>query len=93
MIIQKKKEHSVNQKFQKLDELLKKKKEEKLLLSKTNGKKDGVGKKGDADVHSVAAVADTPTNHKRDGDTNVYNIVSSFHFLYEFTVNLNSHYV
>ena len=53
----------------------------------------GVGKKGDADVHSVAAVADTPTNHKRDGDTNVYNIVSSFHFLYEFTVNLNSHYI
>ena len=88
MIIQKKKEHSVNQKFQKLDELLKKKKEEKLLLSKTNGKKDGVGKKGDADVHSVPAVADTPTNHKHDGDT-IYNLVSSFHFLYEFSVNLN----
>ena len=93
MIIQKKKEHSVNQKFQKLDELLKKKKEEKLLLSKTNGKKDGVGKKGDGDVHSVAVVADTPTNNKRDGDTNVYNLVSSFYFLYEFTVNLNSRYV
>jgi len=52
----------------------------------------GVGKKGDADVHSVAAVADTH-NHKRDGDTNVNNLVSSFHFLYEFTVNLNSRYV
>ena len=82
----------MNQKFQKLDELLKKKKDEKLLLSKSIGKKDGVGKKGDADVHSVAAVADTPTNHKRDGDT-IYNLVSSFHFLYEFTVNLNFRYV
>ena len=78
----------MNQKFKKLDELLKKKKDEKLLLSKSIGK-NGVGKKSDAEVHSVAVVADTPTNHKRDGDTNVYNLVSSFHFLYEFTVNLN----
>ena len=83
----------MNQKFKKLDELLKKKKEEKLLLSKTNGKKDGVGKKGDGDVQSVAVVADTPTNNKRDGDTNVYNLVSSFYFLYEITFNLNSRYV
>ena len=83
----------MNHKFQKLDELLKKKKEEKILLSKSVGKKDGVGKKGDADVHSAAAAADTPTNPKRDGDTNVYDIVSSFHTLYEFTVNLNSHYI
>ena len=91
MIIQKKKEHSVKQKFKKLDELLKKKKDEKILLSKSIGK-NGVGKKGDAEVHSVAVVADKPTNHKRDGDT-IYNLVSSFHFLYEFTVNLNFHYV
>ena len=75
----------MNQKFKKLDELLKKKKEEKLLLSKTNGKKDGVGKKGDADVHSVPAVADTPTNHKHDGDT-MYNLVSSFHEFISFFI-------
>ena len=65
----------MNQKFQKLDEL-KKKKEADLKLSKSVGKKDGVGKKGDAFVHSAAAAADTPTYRKRYGDTNVNDIVS-----------------
>ena len=78
----------MKQKFQKLDEL-KKKKEADLKLSKSVGKKDGVGKKGDAFVHSVAATEGTPTYRKHYSDTNVSYIVNYFDNLYEFTVNLN----
>ena len=43
-----------------------KKKEAEGTLKKSNsiGKKDGIGKLGDADVHSVAAAAGTPTYRK-----------------------------
>jgi hypothetical protein len=72
---QKKKEEILKQKFKKLDEL-KKKKEAELKLSKSVGKKDGVGKKGGANVHSVAAAAGTATYRQRYGDTKANDIVS-----------------
>jgi len=83
----------LKQKFKKLDEL-KKKKEAELKLSKSVGKKDGVGKKGGTDVHSVAAAACTDTYRKQYyGDTKANDLVSSFNILYEFTVYLNCKYV
>ena len=57
------KEQTLNQRYQILDEL-KKKKEAELKVSNSVGKKDGIGKLGDADVHSVAAAAGTPTYRK-----------------------------